>query len=327
MSEQSERVSNLNSDRRARARKSRPVRRPHSSSTAFVLSGGASLVAVQVGMLHALYERGVRPDFIVGTSAGAINGAFIASRPPKVETARELAAIWRKTRRGQVFPLRPLRGLIGFVGSSDHLVPGSRLRRLVETHVGQARLEELPIPLHVVAVDVLTGEELLLSAGLAADAVMASAAVPGVLPPVRWGNRLLIDGAVANNTPISHAVALGAREIYVLPTGHACALTAPPRSALGMSLHALSLLMHSQLIDDIARYRDHAKLVVLPPPCPLTVSPVDFGQADTLIGQALAGARAFLAEGGADSPPIRMRIHGQRPICTSETNELHLRFP
>lgn len=303
-------LENVGADRHPRPRKPR-VRRPHMSSTAFVLSGGASLVAVQAGMLHALYERGVRPDLIVGSSGGAINGAFIASHPPTVESALELAAIWRQTRRGQVFPLRPLRGLIGFLGSSDHLVPGSGLRRLVESHVGQTRLEELPIPLHVVAVDVMTGEELLLSAGSTTDAVMASSAVPGVLPPVRWGNRLLIDGAVANNTPISQAVALGASEIYVLPTGHACALKTPPGSALGMSLHALSLLMHRQLIDDIARYRDHVKLVVLPPPCPLTVSPIDFSQADLLIEQALADARAFFAEGGITSGTIRTRIHQQ----------------
>lgn len=272
-------------------------------------SSGASLGAVQVGMLLALYERGVRPDLIVGTSVGAINGAFIAARPPTLDTAGELASMWRRTRRGQVFPVRPLRGLSGFLGSSNHLVPDSGLRRLVEACVGRAHLEDLPIPLHVIAVDVITGEEVVLSAGPALDAVMASAAVPGVLPPVRWENRQLIDGSVADNTPISQAVALGAREIYVLPTGHACALTAPPGSALGMSLHALSLLMHGRLIADITRYEDRAKIVVLPPPCPLTVSPVDFGQADRLIAQASADARTFLAGRVAEHSPIRMRVH------------------
>lgn len=283
--------------------------RARSRSTAFVLSGGASLGAVQVGMLLALYERGVRPDLVVGTSVGAVNGAFIASRPPTPETARELASVWRRTRRGQVFPVRPLRGLSGFLGSSNHLVPDSGLRRLVQACVGRARLEDLPIPLHVVAVDVLTGEEVLLSAGRAVDAVLASAAIPGVLPPVRWEGRELVDGSVADNTPISQAVALGAREVYVLPTGHACALAAPPGSALGMSLHALSLLMHGRLVSDIARYRDRARIIVLPPPCPLAVSPVDFSHTDRLIARALADARAFLAGGGAERPPIRMRVH------------------
>jgi NTE family protein len=276
---------------------------------AFVLSGGASLGAVQVGMLRALYERGVRPDFIVATSAGAINGAFIAARPQTVDTADELARIWSHVSRGQVFPLNPLSGLLGFLGSRDHLVPDSGLRRLVKGHLEHERLEELPIPLHAVGVDVVTGEELLLSSGPVVDAVMASAAIPAVLPPVEWEDRELMDGGVANNTPISHAIELGAREIYVLPTGHACALEEPPGSALGMALHALSLLTHSRLIADIELHKTQAKLVVLPPPCPLAIAPIDFSHSPELIEQAAQDARDFFAKGGGDRPPIRMRMH------------------
>src|SRR5215211_1497785 len=96
---------------------------------AFVLSGGASLGAVQVGMLRALYERGIAPDVIVGTSAGALNGAFIASRPQTVATADALAKVWRELRRGQAFPVNPVTGLLGFLGARDHLVPDSGQRR------------------------------------------------------------------------------------------------------------------------------------------------------------------------------------------------------
>src|SRR3954468_14168680 len=113
----------------------------HKADVAFVLSGGASLGAIQAGMLRALYERGIRPDLIVGTSAGALNGAFIASRPQTVATADALGAIWRGLRRGQAFPLNPLTGLLGFLGSRDHLVPESGLRRLVLRHVEPRRLE------------------------------------------------------------------------------------------------------------------------------------------------------------------------------------------
>jgi len=154
-----------------------------SGPTAFVLSGGASLGAIQVGMLRALYQRGIAPDFIVGTSAGALNGAFIASRPQSVETADALAGVWRGLRRGQVFPLNPLTGLLGFLGARDHLVPDAGLRRVLRAHLEREYLEQLPIPLHVVAVDVVTGEELRLSTGPVADAVMASASIPAVLPP------------------------------------------------------------------------------------------------------------------------------------------------
>jgi NTE family protein len=285
----------------------------HHQDVAFVLSGGASLGAVQAGMLRALYERGIRPDVVVGTSAGALNGAFIASRPQTIATADELADVWRGLRRGRVFPLDPFTGLLGFLGGRDHLVPASGLRRLIARYAHDCAIEELAIPLHVVAVDVVSGEELLLSNGPLREAVLASAAIPGVFAPVAWQDRLLMDGGVANNTPISHAVALGARRIYVLPTGHACRLERPPRGALEMVLQALSLLTQRRLIEDVERHRDAARLIVLPPPCPLSVTPFDFSRADELIERALHDAREFLDGGGEEQPPIRMRMHAHQP--------------
>src|SRR4051812_21184110 len=279
-------------------------RRP---TVAFVLSGGAGLGAIQAGMLRALYERGIAPDLIVGTSAGALNGAFLASRPQTVATADALGDIWRGLRRGQAFPLNPLTGLLGFLGARDHLVPESGLRRLVLRHVEPRRLEAMAIPLHVVAVDVVTGEELRLSSGPVLDAVLGSAAVPGVLAPVAWADRTLMDGGVANNTPISHAIELGAERVYVLPTGHACALEEPPAGALAMALHAISLLTHRRLVEDIERHRAGAQLVVLPPPCPLRITPIDFAHAGELIDRALHDARAFLAAGGEQPPAMHMR--------------------
>ena len=281
-------------------------------STAFVLSGGASLGAIQVGMLRALYERGIAPDLIVGTSAGALNGAYIASREQSVETADALGDIWRGLRRGQVFPVNPVTGLLGFLGARDHLVPASGLRHIIEQHVQHDRLEEMAIPLHVVAADVVSGEELRISAGPALDAILASSAIPGVLAPVQREDRWLMDGGVANNTPISHAIELGAQRIYVLPTGHACALEEPPRAALGMALNAISLLTHHRLVDDIERHRGDAELIVLPPPCPLGIAPIDFDHADTLIERGLADAREFLDSGGEQRPAIRMRSHRHR---------------
>src|SRR5689334_6838503 len=198
-------------------------------STAFVLSGGASLGSIQVGMLEALYERGIQPDLIVGTSAGALNGAFIAERPQTVETAHALAEVWRGLKHGQVFPVNPLAGALGILGARTHLVPDSGLRRLVRRYAVSERLEETYVPLHVIATDVLRGADVRLSQGPLVDAVLASAAIPGVLPAVEWEGRTLIDGGVANNAPISHALELGADEIYVLPTGAPCELHDAPR--------------------------------------------------------------------------------------------------
>lgn len=278
-------------------------------TTAFVLAGGASLGAIEVGMLRVLYERGVSPDLIVGTSAGALNGAFIASRPQTIATADALGDLWRGLRRGQVFPFRPLSGLLGFAGTRDHLVPGESLRRLVARHLEIERLEDMPIPLHVVAVDGQSGARVRLSSGDALDAVTASAAIPGVLPPVEVDGRMLIDGGVSDGTPISHAVDLGADVVWVLPTGHACALERTPRSALAMALQAISILIERQLDDDIQRYADRVRLVVLPPPCPQPIGPIDFSHADELIASAAKAARAFMDGGGQAQSPLRLTPH------------------
>ena len=284
---------------------------PH---TAFVLSGGASLGAIQVGMLRALYERQIAPDLIIGTSVGAVNGAFIASRPQTVDTADRLADVWRGIGRGKVFPLNPLTGFLGFFGLRDHLVPDGSLRRLVREHTEFELLEQAAIPFHVIATDVLSGTELRLSHGPAVAAVMASAAIPGVFEPISWGGRELIDGGVSNNTPISHAIELGVETVYVLPTGNACALPEPPRGALGMLLHAMSLLVMRRLLIEIELLKDRARLVVLPPPCPLEISPIDFNHSDELIGRALEDSRAYLdaLADGAAPVPLPMSMHGHR---------------
>lgn len=137
--------------------------------------------------------------------------------------------------------------------------------------------------------------------------MLASSAIPGVLPAVSWEDRTLIDGGVANNTPLSHAIELGARRIYVLPAGHACALDAPPTGALAMALHAISLLTHRRLLDDIDRHSDDAELIVLPFPCPLRIQPIDFTHADELVARALQDARAFLERRDVRSRSARSR--------------------
>jgi NTE family protein len=254
--------------------------RPH---TAFVLSGGAALGAIQVGMLAALYERGIEPDLIVGTSVGAVNGAFIASRPFAPATTDELAEIWRKLDRGQVFPLNPVSGFLGFFGARRHLIPERGLSDLLLEHVGFGRLEQASVPFHVITTDVLNGAEVRLSEGPAVDAVMASAAIPGVFPPVRWGSRRLMDGGIANHAPISDAVELGAERVYILSTGAACELAEPPRGALGMILHSMNQLLMRRMQVEVELLADRAELIVLPPPCRPGVSPIDFSRSEELI--------------------------------------------
>lgn len=264
---------------------------------AFVLSGGASLGAAQVGMLAALSEAGVRPDLVIGTSVGAINGAWVAGGVD----CDALGAVWRSLRRETVFPARAVDGLLGFVGRREHLVPDVGIRRLLGEHLRFARLEDAPVPFHVVATDVLSGCDTLLSHGDAVDAILASAAIPGVLPPVRVAGRYLMDGGVVNNTPISHAVRLGADVIWVLATGYSCALAERPRGALGMALHAVTLGINRRLAADIRRYTPRTDLRVVPPLCPVKIASADFSQAAGLIERAHGLTRDWLTAG---APPL-----------------------
>ncbi len=260
-------------------------------STALVLSGGANLGAVQVGMMTALQESGVRPELVIGTSVGALNGAWVAADAP----LDELGDLWRSLRRGLVFPADPVRGLLGFAGRSDHLVSDRGLRLLLRTHLRFERLEDASVAFHVLATDVLTGLGVLFSDGPAVEVILASTAIPGVLPPVPIDGRHYMDGGVVNNTPISHAVELGADTVWVLTTGYSCALQQPPRSALGMSLHAVALMIHQRLSLDVERYADAVDLRVVPPLCPISVAPTDFSQADDLIRRAYQHTSDWLA--------------------------------
>ena len=278
-----------------------PHRAARAPRTAFVLAGGASLGAMQVGMLRALYERGIAPDLLVGTSAGALNAAFIASRPQTVATAEALARVWRGLHREDIFPINPRMVIGGLTNHRDHLVPDTGLRRLAARHLQIERLEHASVPLHLVAFDLLSGREVRLSDGPALDAVLAAAAIPGVLPPVRQGDRLLVDGGVVNNTPISHAIELGAERIYVLATDDPVVRAVPltPRGALDAAVHAFTLLAGARLQSDLARYATAAELIVLPAVNREHIQPTDFDHASRLIAHAFAAARAAL-----DTAPV-----------------------
>ena len=247
-------------------------------------------------MLRALYERDIAPELIVGSSAGAINGAYIASRPQTVQTAESLADIWRSLRTLEVFPPNPITAALALLGKRDHFVPNFALRALLAAHEQFARLEDAAIPFHVIATDVLSGAERRLSSGDARAAVLASAAIPGVYPTIDFEGEVLVDGGVSDNTPISIAAELGATTIYVLPTGIPCTLAAPPKGAVPMLIHAITLLINERLLRDIEQFSHRVKLIVLPPPCPLDVLASDFSHAQELIDRGYELARDALSQ-------------------------------
>ena len=290
-------------------------------TTAFVLSGGGSLGAVQVGMLQALTARGVEPDLLIGTSVGALNAAYVAGHGASDTSLHDLAAIWARLRRGDVFPLQPARLSAAIVGWAPSLCPNGALRRLIGEQVGFGRLEDSMIPLHVVATDVGSGEEVLLSAGDAVDAILASSAIPAVFPSVRIEGRDLIDGGVADNAAVSQAVTLGADVVYVLPTGYACALDKPPAAPLASALQALTLLIEQRLILEVTHYAELVDIRVLPPLCPLAVSSTDFRHGTLLIERARTETGRWLDEGGPQlaHPERFLSLHRHDLATTSTT--------
>ena len=287
------------------------MRQQGKNLTAFVLAGGGSLGAVQVGMLAALARRGVVPNLIVGASVGAINAAYYAAEPDERGVER-LKRIWLELRRTDVFPFSPIASMLGFFGKTDHLVAPAPLRSLIESELPYQRLEDAPLPCYVVATDALEGTEVVLSSGPAAAALLASAAIPGVFPPVLLDGRFLLDGGVSNNTPISIAVEMGATRVIVLPTGISCSLQAPPSSALALALHALNLLIMRQLVNDIERCASVADVITVPPLCPLSTTSYDFSQSAALIHHAEAATRLWLRTDGLHhlgAPPALLPHH------------------
>jgi NTE family protein len=170
------------------------------------------------------------------------------------------------------------------------------VRQLLRRHLQFEDLADAAIPLHLVAFDLTQGRELLLSDGPAVDAVAAAASIPGVFPPVEIGDHRLVDGGVVNNTPISHAVQLGAERIYVLPTQDPGSFPRRrPQSALDAALYGLRALADGRLDADVAQYSEEVELILLPAPNPAGIQPTSFDHSGRLIDQALEAARAFLA--------------------------------
>jgi NTE family protein len=283
-------------------------------TTAFVLSGAGSLGAVQVGMLQALADHHIEPDLLVGTSAGALNAAFIAGHGTGAAGVDALAEVWARLRARSVFSLAPRQTLRAFTGGSSAICSDHGLRTLLDQHLRFDALEDSPIPLVVVATDLLTGREVALRAGDTRQAVLASCAIPAVFPPVPYADMALADGGLANNSAVSQALLAGADTVYVLTSGYACALPHLPRTPWGVATHALSLLTHQRLAADITHYANQVDLVVLPTPCPLRVSPVDFGQTRQLRRTAHAEALRWLSqdEGRRPHPERHLALHTHR---------------
>lgn len=279
-------------------------------TTAFVFAGGSSLGAIQVGMLKALVRRGIMPDFVVGSSAGAINAAYFACNPT-VSAVDEMERLWRGLKRDDIFDLSPLRSLWRLVVQRGHVVSPAGLERTLSASFATRRLEDAALPCCIVTTDMLTGCEFRIRSGPMVPALIASAAIPGVFPPLQLHGKYLVDGGVTSHTPLPAAIELGARTVYVLPTGHSCALPRPPRTAIGSALHGLNLLIVQQLKDAVRHCQGRAEIRIAPPPCPQDVSPYDFSRSGELIARAEELTERWLDQGVemVEGVPHQLTLH------------------
>lgn len=276
---------------------------PRPPRTAFVLSGGGNQGVSQVGMLRALLERGILPDVVVGTSVGALNGAVLAASPG-LDRIDHLEGVWAEMTSESIFPGGTLRRAWNLLRRDDHLVPDTGLRALVDTAPIPDTFEELAVPLRVVTADLASGTELVFAAGPLRPALLASAALPGIFPPVEHGGGILVDGAVVNLVPISHALAGPVDRIFVLdvsdPMGER-----PLRSPLDVVIRAMAVSRDQRFDLELQWVPEDVELVVLPPP-PDDRDFFDFDGARDLMDHALALAHRALDD--HEARPNRQRL-------------------
>jgi NTE family protein len=277
--------------------------------TAFVFAGGGSFGAIQVGMLQSLTAQGIVADMVVGSSVGALNGAFYAG-DPTLDGVERLASIWRGLQRRDVFPVN-WRTVLSFLRHRDFLIPHDGIRKLIDDHIPYRNLQDAKLPVHIVTTDIISGDSIVLSEGSTAEAIVASTAIPGAFSPVHYKDYYLADGAISSNTPIRVAVQKGAKRLIILPTGHACATQAPPVGAVANALHALTLLISRQLVSELEGLGPDIHYFVVPPLCPLVGSPYDFSRTADHIARAIQTTDAWLAQSGLEQGriPEEMRPH------------------
>ncbi|MBC6449978.1 patatin-like phospholipase family protein [Actinokineospora xionganensis] len=259
----------------------------------FVLGGGGSLGAIQVGMLRALAERDIMPDLVTGTSVGSLNGALIAQAgSPPIE---RLTDIWSRMTRQAVFPGTLLGQVRTFQRTKTHLFPSDGLAAVVSEHLGGGvAFEDLRLPLGVVAMDVATARPVLIRSGPVAPAVLASAAIPGIFSPVEHEGRVLYDGGVVANVPMRQAIAMGARSLVVLDCAFPGRLPEVPRGMAEIVLYMAMVSMRQQAVLEAPLVAAEVPVVYLPGPPLIRVTPLDFTHTPELIGESYVVSSAFL---------------------------------
>jgi len=264
--------------------------------TAFAISGGGARGAAQVGMLRALIERDITPDFVVGVSIGAWNGAWLAHRP-ELDWVMKLEEVWRNVTR-RTLDLVWWRAARNMVRRRPSLYEGNGLSRFVARHLQVHNFEDLAVPLHTVAIDLTMGTKAVLSHGPLAPAVLASSAIPGIFPPVLIDGRQHVDGGLVDPTGLDTAIELGARRVYVLDSGYAGRLPAPLGSMNAIVDHTFQIAAQHRTRWTIKQMGRSVEIIHLRPDAGFLRHSMDFGATEFYLDEGYRYAAQILDSRG-----------------------------
>lgn len=261
--------------------------------TAFVLSGGGNLGALQVGMLRALFERRIQPDLVLGCSVGALNGAAVAAEPSLAMVGR-LQDLWLGLAAEDVMPAGLLPTTVSLARKGVSIHDNVNLRRVIADVLPTTTFDQLTVPFQCIATGLTDGAETWFSEGDIVSSILASAALPAVYPPVVVDGVAYLDGAIVNDVPVSRAVELGADRIFVLHVGSWDRPRPEPKRPLDMAMYAYWLARRSRFRRDLAAIPSDIEVLVVPPGETPSIRYNDFGHSDQMIAEAYGATSAFL---------------------------------
>ena len=270
-------------------------------TTAFVLGGGGVLGAVEVGMLRALLERDIVPDLVLGTSVGALNGAMVA-RQPELAVVERLTELWAAAAQGrEVYGGRPLRTMRRAVSTGTHIYSPTPLRSRLEEEFGETRIEDLPVRFGVCAASIERAAEHWFESGPIVPAVLASAAVPGLLPPAEVDGEHFLDGGLVNSIPVGRAVDLGATRVVVLQVGRIDRPLKAPTRPWEVARVSFEVARRHRFMREMATIPDGVEAHVLPAAGTSArddslLAYRDFASVQARIDATYATSRAYLDE-------------------------------
>lgn len=230
---------------------------------AVVLGGGGKWGAVQVGMLQALVEVGRVPDLVTGTSIGALNGALFCQEPTEAGVAR-LRSLWVDGHADQALASPPTQRLRALATLRPALHQHGGLEQLLHRFLHTERIEDLPLPFSCVAASIERAAPHWFDHGPLVPALLASAAIPGLLPPVEIDGEHFLDGGLVDSIPVDRAVAAGATEIYVLQVGRIEQPLEPPRRLHDAALVAFEIARRHRFHETMEHLPSTVRVHVLP---------------------------------------------------------------